>query len=301
MSAGKILLKILKPNNFRKARKFYLAFKHRLYPKLTEEQFSYLLRNRLGLKQGMTVFVHSAADNLNLAFPFYRVLPILQDVVGKEGTLLFPCWHFNYRAEEYLKKGGLFDVKRSPSVMGLLPELARRMKDARRSLHPVNSVVALGTHAEELTRDHINSVYPDDENSPFYRIVNYGGIIIGLGVSTEHMSFVHCVEDIMKERFPVKTRTDELYTSRVRDEKGSIMEVMVKAAHQQIRLRNIEAYIRKNIPPSICRDFRINGTKYFVADAANLFDKMHELALKGITIYTPKADIMNEHEISKDA
>jgi aminoglycoside 3-N-acetyltransferase len=294
MSIGKFLYRILKPEAFRKVRKIYLSVKHKLYPKLTEEKFKKILTEELGIKKGMTVFVHSAADNLNLAFPFYLVLPIMLESVGEEGTFAFPCWHFNYRAEDYLRKGEVFDVKKSPTVMGLLPELARRMKGAHRSMHPVNSVVAIGRHANELTKDHINSVYPDDENSPFYRVLNYDGIIIGLGVSTGHLSFVHCIEDVMKEKFPLKTRTDEVFTAHVRDEKGNMIEVKTKAAHEQIRHRNIERYMRKHIPADVCRDFKVNGTKYFVADARKLFEKMHELALQGITIYTDKATLRNK-------
>jgi aminoglycoside 3-N-acetyltransferase len=294
MSAGKFLYRILSPEDFRKARKIYHSIMHWLYPKLTENKFREMLTHELGVKEGMTVFIHSAADNLNLAFPFYRILPILQETVGKDGTLAFPCWHFNYRAEEYLRKEEVFDVKRSPTVMGLLPELARRMKGAHRSLHPVNSVVAIGKHAFELTKDHINSVYPDDENSPFYRVLKFDGIIIGLGVSTGHLSFVHCIEDVMKEKFPLKTRTDEVYASLVRDETGNMIEVKTKAAHIQIQHRDIERYMRKHISSDICRDIKMNGTKFFVADARQLFDKMHELASQGITIYTEKAKLRNK-------
>jgi aminoglycoside 3-N-acetyltransferase len=289
MSVGKILLRFLSPEHFQKARKLYHNIKSKVYPKLTEESFRKILTEDLGLKKGSVVFIHSAVDNLNLGFPFYRILPILLDIVGEEGTLAFPCWHFNYRAEDYLKKNEIFDVKKSPSVMGILPELARRMKNAKRSLHPLNSVVAVGKYADELTKDHISTEFPSDENSPFYRIMNYNGIIIGLGVSTYNLSFVHCIEETMKEKFPVKTLTDEIFETRVINHDGETIMVKTRAAYSQIKYRNIERFIKKYIPQEICCDFKMNGVKYYKANSRELYNKMEELALKGITIYTNKA------------
>jgi aminoglycoside 3-N-acetyltransferase len=293
MSAGKILQKVLSPEGFNKARKFYHKLKRSWYPKQTEEDFRKLITQVLGVKKGAVVFVHSSVRNLNLAFPVDRILPILLEIVGEEGTLVFPCWHFNYRAEDYLKKNEIFDVKESPTVMGAIPEMARKYKNSYRSMHPINSVVAIGKYAREITSDHINSEYPSDEHSPFYKIMNYNGIIIGIGVSTAFLSFMHCIEDVMKKMFPVKTLTDKVFEARVRDENGEIRIVKTRAPHQQIKFRNVEEYMKKNVPPEICRDMKINGVKYFTANSCELFKTMELLTAKGITMYTKEATIKN--------
>jgi len=289
MSLGSILLKILPENYFKKARKLYHRILHLLYPKLSKEKFRFILTDKLGVGKGDVVFIHSSLENLNPGFSEFSIIDILLDIVGAEGTLVFPCWHFDYRAEEYLKKDELFDVKKSPTVMGFLPGLACRYENSRRSLHPTNSCVAIGKYAEEITRHHHKTIYPCDENSPFYRIINYNGKIIGLGVSTYNLSFVHCAEDILKTGFPVKTRTDEVFEGKVRDYDGNIISVKTKAAHLQVRHNNIQRFVKKYIPAEICEDFKVNGTKFFRADAAKLLEKMMELAKQDITIYTSKA------------
>ncbi|MGP8216869.1 MAG: AAC(3) family N-acetyltransferase [Bacteroidia bacterium] len=293
MSIGKILLKILSPAGFKNARKWYHKVKNIWYPKQSEDDFRKIITQELGVKKGSVVFVHSSVSNLNLGFPFFRILPILLEIVGEEGTLVFPCWHFDYRAEDYLKKDELFDVLKSPTVMGVLPEFARRYKNAYRSLHPTSSVVAIGKYAQELTKDHINSEYPGDEHSPFYKIMNYNGIIIGIGVSTYNLSFVHCIEDVMKNKFPVKTVTDDVFNARVRDEKGEIRIVKTRVPHEQIKFRDIEEYMKKNVSETICRDIKIKGVKYFTANSCELYKRMEWLANNGITIYTKEATIRN--------
>ncbi len=138
---------------------------------------------------------------MNIDFSPFKVLQILIDLVGPEGTLIFPAWHFNYRAEDYLKKENIFDVKLSPTVMGLLPELARRHSSAFRSAHPTTSIVAIGKYAKELTEDHEKSIYPCGEMSPYYKMMKYDAIIVGLGVTSHFVSFVHCPKMFFPKNF----------------------------------------------------------------------------------------------------
>lgn len=257
-------------------------------PKVTEEEFRRILVEELGIGLGQTVFVHSSVDRIHLNFPFFRILPILREAVGPEGTLLFPATQLRERPETWLSREELFDVGMSPTTMGLIPELARRQGDAVRSLHPTNSVVALGREAGELVARHGDSVYPCGQDSPYYRIVERGGWIVGLGVGTEVLTFVHCVEDILGERFPVETRYPEIYAGRVCDGEGKERNVRTLVAHPRIWWRNIPRYMRRHIPAEICRSFELHGASFYAADAGRLYARMEELAGRGITIY-PRA------------
>ena len=271
---------------FIKLRKGYYLTLNRLHPRISESEFRQLLTDRLGVTKGSVVFIHSSVDKLFLGFPFYDILPILKDLVGPEGTLLFPSSHFNIRAEEYLNKSdAVFDVKRSVTVRGLLPEMARMDENACRSLHPTNSVVAIGRYAEELTRYHQDTIYPLGEKSPFYEMIKYGGIIIGLGISVDRLSFVHCVEDVMKEEFPVKTRNEEIYECKVIDNDRNTRKIKTLAASPDIQHRNVIKFFRKYIPVDICQIMTYKGVSFFTADSKRLFDKMVLLAKEGKTIY----------------
>ncbi len=289
MDIADILYKLVPEKLFISVRKFYYSFNRIIYPKLTEEKFTQILTSESGLKKGSIVFIHSALDKMNLGFPFYRVLNIILDVVGKEGTVLFPCWHFNYRAEDYLRNpDNIFDVRKSPTVMGILPELARRHKDAHRSLHPTNSVVAIGKLAEELVKEHHLSIYPSGEKSPFYKIIQHGGIVIGLGEKTVSLSFVHCVEDILKDKFPVETLMKEVFEAKVRDYGGNLINIKTLAPHVNITHRDTPGFVKKYISHESCREFTIHGTNYFTVDAKEMFEEMTRMALNNITIYSKK-------------
>ena len=109
----------------------------------------------MNLRSGDLVYVHSGMDGLNLAFPFYRILFLIREVIGPAGTVLFPSYP-NHRISsyEYLRQGKVFDVRRTPSYTGILTEFARRQSGAVRSLHPTKSVCAIGPAAAEITATH---------------------------------------------------------------------------------------------------------------------------------------------------
>ena len=154
-------------------------------PKLDEGACCRLLGEEMGRGPGAIVFVHSSVDRLNLDFPFFKLLGLLRQVVGAEGTLLFPASPMAERPEHWLARGEVFDSVRSPTAMGLLPEWARRQRGAVRSLHPTHSVVALGPLAEELVAEHHLDPAPCGLRSPYFKVAERGGIIVGLGVDTD--------------------------------------------------------------------------------------------------------------------
>jgi aminoglycoside 3-N-acetyltransferase len=253
-------------------------------PALAEESFVEILVDHLGLIAGDTVFVHSSMDQLNPGFPFYRALALLQQVVGQEGTLLFPTYP-QLSSYEFLSRGETFDVRRTPSYTGILTEFARRQRGALRSLHPTKSVSAIGPGARELTSTHQLSPYPYDASSPYYKITERGGKIVGLGVSTANLSFVHCVDDRLKEDFPVRPYHPRLFAAQCINYDGETVTVETYAHDLKKMNHDIPGYMRAHVSREACRDMKLKGRKFFRADAARLFDEMLRLAGAGITIY----------------
>lgn len=285
MFAGKILLKLFPIRFYYKSRSLYRNFKKKLFKPLDEEEFRKLLTEKMGVQKGDALFVHSSIDKLNITFSPFRLFSLLQDSVGQEGTLIFPAWHFTERAELYLGKGKIFDVRKSPAALGLIPELARRNPHSQRSLHPTTSIVAIGKHATDLVSEHGNSIYPCDEKSPFYKMMELNAKIIGLGVSTEFLSFVHCPEDVMKQNFPVKTRTSKIFEAKVIDLYGNTKTIPTLVADVSIKNRDIPGFIKKHITPEIALDFSYRGNQFFIAHSSQLYSCIVKLALQGNTIY----------------
>jgi len=251
---------------------------------LSETQLLQILVDQLGVGNGDTVFVHSSIDQLNLGFPFYRVLPLLQDLIGDRGTLLFPTYP-QLSSYEFLRRGEVFNVRKTPSYTGILSEVARRQANAARSLHPTKSVCALGSAADELTRDHHKSPYPYDVCSPYYKITEFDGKMIGLGVSTANLSYVHCVDDAFKEDFPVQPYHPELFAATCINAAGDKVIVETYAHDMRKMNHNIPRFMKTHVSSEACVDLNLGGVKFFRADARRLFDEMSRLAETGKTIY----------------
>jgi aminoglycoside 3-N-acetyltransferase len=296
MLLSRLIFRLFPPGVFIRLRKIYRSTLKELYTPLNELEFRKILTEELEISQGSVVFIHSSVDNLNIRFDSLRLLEILLETVGENGTLVFPCWHFTYRAEDYLKSGKVFDVRRSPSALGMLSEMVRRYPGAHRSLHPTNSIVAIGKNAAAITEAHNTDIYPCGEKSPYYRLMKLGGIIAGIGVNANFMSFVHCPEDVLKDQFPIKTRLDQVFEAQVKKEDGSVEIVKTLAAHPQIKNNDILGFLDKYIKKSICRNITIKGNRFFIAHPKELFDTITELSKENKTIYTHKAVVRNSSQ-----
>ena len=254
---------------------------------LAEDDFTKLLSGELGLEAGDVVYVHSGMDGLNLAFPFYRILFFIQKVIGPAGTVVLPTYpNHVISSYEYLLQGNTFDVRRTPSYTGILTEFARRQRQAVRSLHPTKSVCAIGPAARELTATHQLSPYPYDTGSPYYKLIEHRGKIVGLGVTTNYISFGYCVDDALKEKFPVKVYHDRIFEAPCLNYEGETVTVrtyahdMSKVVHGDVR-----NFMKAHVSSEACQDLVVKGMRFFRASAARLFPEMLSLAKQGITAY----------------
>lgn len=285
-------LKRITPDYLKKYIRTYRANQKKKYveslPKMSEDQVYSVLKNGAGLQNGDVAFIHSSVDHLNIDFPFYNIIPMLLDLVGDQGTILFPTYP-KLTSYKYLVSGQVFDVRKTPTFTGLLNEFARRYKGAVRSLHPTKSCVAIGKYADELTNTHQNSPYPYSDQSPYFKITHYDGKIIGIGVDQSYISFVHCIDDAMKEKFPVKVYHDELFTAKCKDYSGNIVEVKTYAHDMEKMYFDLPGFLKKFITDDIVKNLDYEGNKFYRAYSKPLFEKMYKLASEeNITFYPRK-------------
>lgn len=286
----KLARSILPERAFMKASAWYRTYRLKTRPQLTEEEFRSILTDQLGIRAGSVLFIHSSLSELFIGFSPTRIVRILRDLVGPAGTLLFPAAQFRIRAEDYLSQNPVFDVRNTRTEMGFLPEYVRWMQDSHRSLHPINSVVGIGKHAKELTEEHHLDLYPCGEKSPYYKIVPHNGLIVGLGIEPHYcLSFVHVVEDLMKDEFPLQTRMTKIFSCPVINQDGEQIMVDTLVAHRRIQHRDIKTYIKKHLTEEELKTIRVKGSVFWVADSRKLLDKMEQLARQNITIYTERA------------
>ncbi len=287
----KLLLKILPPALKKKLNKIYLSFfLRKKLDEISESQFKDLLVNWFELKQGDVVFIHSSMSKTKFSFSVDRLVEMILEVIGSEGTILLPCWDIETNAKDFLELNSdyVFDVENSKTKLGKLSEYVRNMKGAYRSKNAINSIVGYGKRAEELLSEHHLDIYSCGKLSPFYKMLNYPSKIIGLGVDFRYLTFVHCVEDCKEFKCPVKTRYDKVFKVKVNyNGEQHLIETLV--AHKNIGFRDVPVFFINHISSTIATTKKIYGAHFFKADAKKLYDEIGKLAEQNITIYTEKA------------
>src|SRR5579863_1861628 len=82
---------------------------------------------RIGIGTGDSVMVHcSFAAMKGFTGNASDVIAVLQGLVSDSGAILMPNQPFDGLAIAHAKLGRIFDVRRTPSQMGLLSEIFRR-------------------------------------------------------------------------------------------------------------------------------------------------------------------------------
>src|SRR5262249_34800696 len=104
------------------------------------------------------LMVHSSFDGCLPTFKgsAKELVNALIDFCGPNRTLVMPSFVMGGRTYDTMAyfRSRPFDVRCTPSEMGLVAEVFRRTPSVLRSLHPTCSVCALGPLAEELTTGH---------------------------------------------------------------------------------------------------------------------------------------------------
>lgn len=255
------------------------------YGPLDAARLREILTGPLGVRPGDLLMVHASLDRLHAALAPLAILELLRDVVGPEGTLVFLSYSLRIGAAEILERPVAFDARRTPTDAGLLCELARRLPGARRSVHPTRSACAIGPRAEELVAGHDRSPAPYGPETPYGRLVRWGGRAVGLGVTVDALTLLHCTEDFLGDAFPVQRYLPGTREGCCIDSDGSRRLVATKVSDPAVVGRDMEGFTRTHIAPEVCRDLRIRGRWFFRCEAGPFVARMVELAEQGVTVF----------------
>lgn len=148
---------------------------------------------KLGLRSGDTVMIHSSYKALGgIEGGAAAVICALKEVVGPEGTLIFPAFSWVTVNSE----SPVFDRETTPGCVGYLPEYFRtQVPRVIRSIHATHSCCLWGKRAEELAKDHELDDSPVGPNSPLAKLPKIGGKILMLGCPFDRNTSMHGVEE----------------------------------------------------------------------------------------------------------
>lgn len=145
----------------------------------------------LGVREGGVLLVHSSLTQIGYVPGGAKtVLRALVEVLGEKGTLVLPTHTW-----KWMNAGcRVFDVRTTPSCVGVLPEVFRQMPGVVRSLHPTHSVAALGPLAEFFIEGHEHATTPCGEGTPYAKLMEADGQILFLGAVIAANTCFHALE-----------------------------------------------------------------------------------------------------------
>lgn len=173
---------------------------------------------KLGIKKGDTVLMHSSMKSLKTDMKPEEFLSLLCDYLGDTGTLVLPTLSYDYVTIE----NPVFNINETPACIGLLPNIFLKMNGVIRSMHPTHSCSAKGYNAEKLTREHYLDITPVGPNSPFIKLADIGGKILMLGEVNNHNTFMHGMEEVAGAPYCL---TPEKYEFTLIDKNGNETKV----------------------------------------------------------------------------
>jgi aminoglycoside 3-N-acetyltransferase len=146
-----------------------------------------------GVRLGGILLVHSSLSSMGYVTggPETVIRSLLQ-ALGPAGTLLLPALSYEYVG----KQNPVFDVLRTPSCVGAIPEHFRLRPGTLRSVHPTHSVCATGVLAASITEDHHLDSTPVGPHSPFRKLRDLGGQLLFLGCGLRPNTSMHGVEEL---------------------------------------------------------------------------------------------------------
>ena len=234
------------------------------------------------------LMVHSSFDGL---LPMYKgsavdLVKALIDFCGPQRTLVMPAFVMGgrtYDIAEYFRSRP-FDVRRTPSEMGLVAEVFRRTPNVWRSLHPTCSVCALGPLGKEMATGHHVAQEGLSPDSPFGAMTRRRTAILGVGVEYyRSLTHVHTARYEMGDEFPIKFEKPTTQVTLV-DYEGGRHDYTLGLADRtkKLDLRVLWSVLSKDE----LVEWRFHGVPMFVVPQAGvLTERLIEAARRGVTIY----------------
>jgi aminoglycoside 3-N-acetyltransferase len=189
-------------------------------------------------------------------------------------------------AYEYLKEGKPFDVRKTPSYMGMVSESFRRHPGVRRSLNPVHPVLAFGPEAAWLVEGHESCQYPCGHGSPFEKLAELHSKFLFYDASLHTLTFFHYLEHLVQDRLDFPIYHHELLQTQVIDAEGQARALQTYVyAPAAIARRNPdkmhEFLERKGQIPSV----RVGNSRLQLMHADDLVQVVADMAAQGVVFY----------------
>jgi aminoglycoside 3-N-acetyltransferase len=242
----------------------------------------------VGIEAGDLVMMHSGFRRASgFTGTPSDVIDAVLEAVGPAGNLLMMSIPYRGSSQRYAEGDPLFDLRRSPSVVGLISEVFRRRPEVMRSASPLHPVLACGPLAAWLTADHDKSPYSCGKGSPFERFLTLGGVFLFYDAPFSSLTFMHYVEDRFRDRLPVDPYDPAPAAIRVRDVAGRESSVRQYFFSGAARGRRAFGRVERALLAAGClRTTRVGNSRVMAVRASDVVECSKRLIEAGPGVYT---------------
>jgi aminoglycoside 3-N-acetyltransferase len=270
-------------------RGFYLERKRRFIDAFLSYDSEELERtlHKLGVCHGDTVLVHSSFNPYTgFQGSPEELIDVFLKSIGPDGNLLMVSLPYSTSSISYLEKLNLFDVRKTPSRMGMISELFRRRPGVLRSLHPTPPMLAYGPKAEWIVAGHEDCLYPCGPGSPFEKLALLNGKILFFYVGFVYLTFFHYLEHQVHKRLPFPLYTDKPFDVPVidRDRNERIVKtyVFTRDAIKRRRFKDLEREFWRR---GVIRKGRVGATRLLLVETAEVIARTQDMVRRGVFFY----------------
>jgi aminoglycoside N3'-acetyltransferase len=262
------------------------AFYVRKFLSFTPDDLLATLR-RLGIQRGDAVIAHTSfAQFSGFQGGLSDVIKTLQAAVGEEGALLIPTLPFDGAAIDYVKSGAITDIARTPSRMGFITEVFRRLPGVTRSIHPTHAVAIWGKDAAAIAAGHHAAGTPCGVGTPFHELLERKGKVLLAGVGIRTMTFYHCVEELIEPDMPFSPFTTEWFETTTKGPDGTIYSSRMRLFDPAVSARrDPELMIESLKRRGVWRQARVGRLDLVVLDTTEVLATVREMAASGKFCY----------------
>ena len=221
----------------------------------------------VGVTSGDTVLLHSGFDSTTSGFrgSAREFIDAFVDLLGPSGNLVMVSLPYRSSSLEYLRNLKTFDVRKTPSMMGLVSEFYRRRPGVLRSLHPTHPVLASGPKAEWIVADHESCLYPCGPSTPFEKLLTLDAKAVFFNCVFDNFTFFHNLEHLVRDELPFELYTDEPFDVQVIDRHGERRTVKTYVfGREALKRRRFPIFEREMRDRSMIRKSTV-GNSYVLA------------------------------------
>jgi aminoglycoside 3-N-acetyltransferase len=225
-----------------------------------------------------------------------QLTDVFIDALGARGHLLMVSLPYRSSTLEYLRRLRVFDVRRTPSMMGLVSEYFRRRPGVQRSLHPTHPVLVHGPDADWYVAGHERALHPCGPGTPFEKLAERDGMVAFFNVPFATFTFFHHLEHLVSPHLPFALYTDELFEVPVIDMRGEPGVVKTHAfTREAIKRRRFEILERALRARGAIATVKVGNTRMEAIRVREAIACAHEMQARGRLFYDfdvalPKAD-----------